>query len=177
MNESSASYQGVHPACIEVTKLLQDCEVRRGRKGGPGGQHRNKVETAVEICHVPTGVTAGAAERRSQEENHRMAVRRLRLALAVRHRHVMSELVEPSDLWRSRCHQQRISCSDKHADFPAMLAEALDAVSSKSADVRKAAAALGCSTSQLVRFIGKHDDGLEALNSMRAEYGLRRLRP
>ena len=164
MNGSAERIPHLHPACMEPSKLLDECEITRGRSGGPGGQHRNKVETAVEIRHVPTGVKASASERRSQEENHRKAVRRLRLALAVEHRQVNSEFVEPSALWQSRCRQQKISCSDHHQDFPSMLSEALDAVVAKDADVRKAAAALGCSSSQLIRFLGKHREALEKVN-------------
>lgn len=166
-----------HPACLPTDVLLQDCEVSRGRAGGPGGQHRNKVETAVEIRHRPTGIVASASERRSQEENRRQAIRRLRLALAIEHRNVTSVFVEPSPLWRSRCQHGKISCNERHADFPALLAEALNSVFAKDADVRRAAAALGCSSSQLVRFLAKVSGALERVNEIRSARGLRKLRP
>ena len=37
----------IHPAALPFDALLKECEVRRLRRSGPGGQHRNKVETAV----------------------------------------------------------------------------------------------------------------------------------
>lgn len=151
--------------------------MRRTRHSGPGGQHRNKVETAIEIVHEPTGVTSFAAERRSQEANRQVAVFRLRLLLAIRIRCVASSDVQPTELWNSRCRNQRISCSEQHADFPAMIAEALDAIDAKEFDVRKAAAALGCSASQLVRFLAKAPEALAAVNTVRAERGLHRLQP
>ncbi|GAY56981.1 hypothetical protein CUMW_175900 [Citrus unshiu] len=40
------------------------------KSSGPGGQHRNKRESAVRLKHVPTGVIAHAAEDRSQHKNH-----------------------------------------------------------------------------------------------------------
>jgi len=76
----------VHPAKLEIDKLVAQCDFTRTRRGGPGGQHRNKVESAVVVQHRPTGVIAEANERRSQADNRRSAIFRLRvnLALAVR---------------------------------------------------------------------------------------------
>lgn len=57
-----------HPAAIDPDELLRQCDEKRIRRGGPGGQHRNKVETAVVLHHRPTGMTAEASERRSLAE-------------------------------------------------------------------------------------------------------------
>ena len=53
-----------HPALCKIEQLRDECEVRFQRRSGPGGQHRNKVETAVILIHAPTGVKAEANERR-----------------------------------------------------------------------------------------------------------------
>src|SRR5512142_2143694 len=63
--------------------LIAQCEVDRYRASGPGGQHRNKTDSAVRLRHRLTGVTAIGEDSRSQAENKIHAVRRLRAAIAL----------------------------------------------------------------------------------------------
>ena len=51
------------------------------RSRGPGGQRKNKKETAVRIHHIPTGVTVIATEHRSQARNKNLAFERLKKRL------------------------------------------------------------------------------------------------
>jgi protein subunit release factor B len=75
-----------HPAAASPEQLWADSAVRRLRRSEPGGQHRNKVETAINLHHLPTGVHAEASERRSQAQNRSETLFRLRVnpALKVR---------------------------------------------------------------------------------------------
>jgi hypothetical protein len=166
----------VHPAALSPLQLLEACQVRRTRRSGPGGQHRNKVETAVIITHRPTGFKGEASERRSQAQNHRMAVFRLRvnLALEVRCRREPAEV--PSLNWQSRCPAGRIQISPQHDDFPALLAEALDVLAVCEMDVKTAAATLQTTPSQLTRFLQLEPRALAQVNAHRRELGLRALR-
>ncbi|CAI5478131.1 unnamed protein product [Closterium sp. Yama58-4] len=63
--------------------LLQQCDVDTYRASGPGGQHRNKTESAVRIRHKPTGCVAQSCEQRSQHMNKATALVRLRQAIAL----------------------------------------------------------------------------------------------
>jgi hypothetical protein len=172
MSDPAAS----HPACLSVDQLLAECDVRRERRSGPGGQHRNKVETAVVLTHRPTGLRGDASERRSQEANRQMAIFRLRLRLALEIRLPIAENAPPSELWRGRVSAGRISVNAQHADFPALLAEALDRVTARDADASAAAAGLGVSASQLVRLLKQEPAALALVNARRAELGLHALR-
>ena len=57
--------------------LERDCELEFFVAGGPGGQHRNKVETGVRLRHVPSGIVVTATERRSQHANREAAYDRM----------------------------------------------------------------------------------------------------
>ena len=60
---------------------LDEIRVDTFKASGPGGQHRNKRETAVRVHHLPSGITVLATEHRSQARNKALALRRLDLRL------------------------------------------------------------------------------------------------
>lgn len=163
-----------HPASLDPERLLKECDQRFLRRSGPGGQNRNKVETAVILTHRPTLLIAEANERRSQSENREQALARLRIALALQVRLPVGD--EPSALWKSRLRGGRITVNPAHDDFPSLLAEALDTLASFSDDLHAAAERLGCTPSQLVRFLKIQPKALAALNATRLERGLRPLK-
>ncbi len=165
-----------HPAALPIDFLLADCKVRRGRRSGPGGQHRNKVETAIVIMHEPTGVRAEATERRSQEQNRRMAIFRLRVRLALEHRCSVDADSSPSVLWKSRCHGTRLSVSPTHDDFPAILAEALDVLAANHYNVAVASQWLDCSNSQLIKLLKSEPRAFLQINDHRQAADLPPLR-
>lgn len=70
----------------ELADLERDCEMEFFVAGGPGGQHRNKVETGVRLTHRPTGLVVTATERRSQSANREAAYERMAEKLEARQR-------------------------------------------------------------------------------------------
>lgn len=161
----------MHPAALAPVELLKACGLFRTKRSGPGGQHRNKTETAVIIVHQPTGISAEGAERRSQAENRRMAIRRLRVKLAVEHR-TPADPSGPSELWRSRVQRRKLVISAGHEDFPPLLAEALDHLREARWQVSPAAEHLGISSTQLAGLIKKAPAAWTAVNKQRAAVGL-----
>ena len=57
--------------------LERDCDLEFFIGSGPGGQHRNKVETGVRLTHRPSGISVTATERRSQHANREIAYERM----------------------------------------------------------------------------------------------------
>ena len=158
-----------HPCDLSTEALLHQCQVTRTRGSGPGGQHRNKVETAIVIKHTTSGVSGQAAEKRSQKANKEVAIGRLRVSLALA---IRTQRQTCSLRWKSRTRQGKLKVNAQHFDYASILAEALDFVWGHQFDVAETAKHVGTSTSQLVKFLKTCPAAFEEINRKRSELSL-----
>jgi len=160
--------------------LIAQCEVDRYRASGPGGQHRNKTESAVRLRHKPSGVSAIGEASRSQAENKLHAVRRLRSAIAL-------ELREPVAL-DGYAPSRRLAAllaggtaplgakTRLTGEFWAAIAELLDLLVAGDLEIAATGQRLGITTGALSKLILHDDHVARVVNDLRRARGMRPLR-
>jgi hypothetical protein len=135
--------------------LLRQCREERYRASGPGGQRRNKVETAIRLRHPASGAVVQAEESRSLEENLARALRRLRERIAIEVR-APFDLESPAlvpEFVAQRGPRGALAVNRRNPTYPIVVATALDALAAGGGSYANAARALGLTTSQLLRFL------------------------
>ena len=158
-------------------QLLAQCQEHRYRASGPGGQHRNKTESAIRLVHQPTGITVTATERRSQHENRAKAIERLREAIAVQVRCPLDmTALSLAGHAQGAFGGARIVIGRRDPRYLVLLAWILDAIAAAAGRASDAAKLFGLSTSQLVSLLKDEPKRLAAANAIRAEAGLEPLR-
>jgi hypothetical protein len=150
-------------------RLLAECQVHTFRARGPGGQKRNKTSSAVRLHHLPSGLIVKAAESRSQQENKNRALRRLRMALAVCFRCPLPEKIR----WPPTVQitDGTLRLRPGNPAVPQVVGLILDALNQHEGRVGAAAAALGISTSSLVRFLREHRAALAEARRLGTQAG------
>jgi hypothetical protein len=160
--------------------LVSQCEVDRYRASGPGGQHRNKTESAVRLRHKLTGVSAIGEDSRSQSENKLHAVRRLRSAIALDVREPVGlEHFTPSPRLAKLVAGGTAPLGAKTkltGDYWAAIAELLDLLVAGDLEIGTTAQRLGITTGALSKLL-LHDDQVgRTVNDLRRAKGMRPLR-
>jgi len=168
-----------HPAIVELDALLAQCRVTSHRRGGPGGQHRNKVSSAVLVLHEPTGISAEANERRDQTQNRRVAIERLRLRLALTLRTERSEQAksdETESFFRDRWSNRPLKINETNFDRCAVLALILDDLHLAGGQPSLVSAKWKTSTTSIVQLVASYPPAFQGVNRWREHHGRSALR-
>ena len=149
---------------LSEDELWRQCRHETCRGSGPGGQKRNKTESAVRVIHLPSGIAAEDDVSRSQHQNRLHALRKLRLEIALRVRRDGPPAVTGP------------APGPQAEAFARWVAAALDALAANGFRISDAADRLGLSTARFSKDLAKHSAVWQVVNKERERLGLGLLR-
>ncbi len=165
---------------MDDESLLKQCDSETYKASGPGGQHRNKTLSAVRLTHRPTGITGQSADSRSQHDNRRKALGRLRMNIACKLRRPVepgkTELpAEVAECLRKvgggSGRSRRIEVNRKNPRYWMVVAVVLDLLEACEGRLSDAAGLLGVSTSNITRVLKADRHALAAAQTLRQRHG------
>jgi hypothetical protein len=169
-----------HYLLVSDDALIAQCEVDRYRASGPGGQHRNKTESAVRLRHRLTGVTAIGEDSRSQAENKVHAVRRLRSAIALEVREAVTlDGFAPSPRLAALVAGGTAPLGERTrqtGEYWAAIGELLDLLVAGGLEIAATAQRLGITTGALSKLLLHDDLVARTVNDLRRARNMRPLR-
>ncbi|MFA6135042.1 MAG: peptide chain release factor-like protein [Phycisphaerae bacterium] len=173
--------QPVDYLSLEDKALLAQCDLHVYKSSGPGGQHRNKVSSAVRLRHIPTQITAHGDDSRSQSENKQMALRRLRMNIACTLRRPIDPGASDLPPVVAECTfvarggdskgKRRLEVGRKDHRFWVVAAFLLDVLDHFAGQLSAAAAHLGISTGNFVGILQDNRHLLAAAQQIRKQHG------
>jgi len=145
--------------------LLAECVARGYQGSGPGGQHRNKTNSGVELTLNALNLEIRCCEDRSGQVNRLLALHRLRVKIALELRCAPDPL-PPFPFPGSN---GRIQIANQQ--FARFWADILDRIDQHGGEIRPAAEAWGLSSSALVRIAFQEKAVIDNLQKLRIRYG------
>lgn len=173
-----------HPSVLDADVLAERLQIRFVRRGGPGGQHRNKVSTGAVLHDPVTGVSGEATESRSQRTNRSVALARLRMAAAIS----LRTIDPPIDDWqiddsnagnncqieqsvRDKLMNRRLKISTSSTDHPAAMALVLNDLYRAGGQPSLVSPIWRCSGGAVLRLVKSDPAAWRWLQSVRQHHG------
>ena len=144
-------------------ELSEHCVMESFQASGPGGQKRNKKFSAVRITHKPTNLCVISTETRSQLNNRQIALRKLRIKLAIEIRGPNISL-------------DRLKIALLNPMYPLWLALLFDTLWGFKFSISETADSLHLSTSKLIKLIARDSNTWKIINYNRESFGLNKLK-
>lgn len=162
---------------LSDTALMAAAMMDRYRASGPGGQKRNKTESAVRLRHVASGISAHSSDSRSQHENRAKALDRLRENLAFDLRIEVDAGAPGAAAVALATRPGKTTARERLTPgYLIAMAQVLDLLAACEASIGDAARALGVTTGALAKLLTQDERALRRANEMRAKQGLKPLR-
>ena len=158
---------------LDERDLNRQCQFRPYRSRGPGGQKRNKTSSAVRLLHPPSGLGSQCSDFRSQLENRRRALHRLRFKLAADLRTAVEWRGYEPPPWLERLkHDGHLTTNTHNPDYARIAAHALDVLDAVSARASVAAALIGVPVSNLMHVLQAEPTVHAAAHRIRQKHGV-----
>lgn len=169
----------MQPWQLSDEELLKECEWVATRASGPGGQKRNKTHSAIRLTHRPTGISVIANESRLQGENRALAMKRLRLALALSLRSDidLETFTPPAEVVAQTDRKGKLAVNPDNPRYLTIIATMLDLLAVYRGQVAPSADRLGLSTTNFINVLHQDPKLWTAAQEMRKRFNLPALKP
>ena len=147
-------------------ELMEQCVLDKFRASGPGGQKKNKTDSAVRIRHVSSGLVGLSSESRSQHINRAYALRRLRLKIALTLRSNPPNVRSELEKFVQQTKNSSFTLNTRNSKYSIIVASLFDELSANNWKVSLTAKKIGVTSSSLNKFLRSNPELWRALNNL-----------
>tara|TARA_B100000029_G_scaffold512072_1_gene607765 strand:- start:8600 stop:9106 length:507 start_codon:yes stop_codon:yes gene_type:complete len=147
-------------------ELMEQCVLDKFRASGPGGQKKNKTDSAVRIRHVSSGLVGLSSESRSQHINRVYALRRLRLKIALTLRSNPPNVRSELEKFVQQTKNSSFTLNTRNSKYSIIVASLFDELSANNWKVSLTAKKIGVTSSSLNKFLRSNPELWRALNNL-----------
>lgn len=153
----------VHFLYLTDQELMKQCVFDRFRARGPGGQKKNKTDSAVRIRHISLGLIGLSSESRSQHVNRIYALRRLRLKIALTLRNNDQDDQIELEKFVQQMKTTSFALNIRDPRYPIIVASLFDELNANDWKISITAKKIGITSSALNKFLRSNSEVWRAL--------------